>query len=80
MKNVTITVDEQTAEWARAHAAENGMSLARYVGEMLRREMSRARTYEQSMQAWFAQKPFLDIGAEGRLPTREEIHERGRLR
>lgn len=80
LKNVTITLDEQTAEWARLHAAERGISLSRYVGEVLMREMPKARTYEQAMQAFLAQKPFLSIGPDEKLPTREEIHERGRIR
>ena len=36
----TVTLDDQTAEWARAHAAERGMSLSRYIGEVLRQQLS----------------------------------------
>lgn len=80
LKNITITLDEQTADWARLHAAERGISLSRYVGEVLMREMPKARTYERAMQAFLAQKPFLSIGPDEKLPTREEIHERGHIR
>jgi hypothetical protein len=36
MKNVTITLDEKVARWARIRAAEEETSLSRLVGEMLR--------------------------------------------
>jgi hypothetical protein len=35
MKNVTISMDEETAAWARVEAAKQGKSLSRYVGELL---------------------------------------------
>jgi hypothetical protein len=35
MKNITITLDEETAAWARVYAAQRNMSLSRYVGEVL---------------------------------------------
>jgi len=34
MKNVTITLDEETAAWARVHAAKQNMSVSRMIGEM----------------------------------------------
>ena len=34
MKNVTITLDEETAAWARVYAAKNNVSLSRYLGEL----------------------------------------------
>ena len=36
MKNVTITLDQETARKARVKAAERKMSLSRYIGEVLR--------------------------------------------
>jgi hypothetical protein len=80
MKSITITLDEQTAEWARQHAAERRMSLSRYLGEILMREMPRARSYEQARQAFLGQKPYLRIGPDEKLPTREEVHDRSRVR
>jgi hypothetical protein len=34
MKNITITLDEKTAAWARKHAAERDMSLSRMTVEV----------------------------------------------
>jgi plasmid stability protein len=40
MKNITITLDEKTAAWVRVHAAKQGKSASRLLGELLRRHMS----------------------------------------
>jgi hypothetical protein len=43
MKNVTITLDEKTAAWARQHAARRNISLSRFVGELLHEKMGESR-------------------------------------
>src|SRR5882762_7765411 len=35
MKNITVTLDEETAAWARTYAAQQNKSLSRYLGELL---------------------------------------------
>jgi hypothetical protein len=37
MKNVTITLEEDVAQWARIWAAKNSSSVSRVVGEMLKK-------------------------------------------
>jgi hypothetical protein len=39
MKNVTITLDEEVARWARICVAKQDTSLSRLVGELLREKM-----------------------------------------
>lgn len=80
MKNITVTLDEQTAEWARAHAAEQGISLSRYVGEVLRRSMDKAIAYEKAMNSFLSREPVALTNPGDKLPTREEIYDRGMLR
>ena len=80
MKNVTITLDEETAKWARVHAAEKNVSLSRFVGELLRERMRQSREYEEAMRSWFAAKPFALDGPPERYPTREELYDRPVLR
>jgi len=81
MKNITITLDEHTAEWARAHAAEQGKSLSQYVGEILRRDMPRAQAYERAMNSFLARDRSQSLTRPGeKLPIREEIYDRGMLR
>jgi hypothetical protein len=80
MKNVTVTLDDQTAEWARAHAAERGMSLSRYIGEVLRQQLPRAQAYERAMNQWLSRQPYLLREPDEKLPTRAEIYDRPVLR
>jgi hypothetical protein len=77
MKNITITLDEQAAAWARIQAAERNMSLSRFVGELLRTRMRHSREYEQAMRAALAEKP---LQLEGSYLTRDALYERPRLR
>ena len=77
MKNITITLDEQAAAWARVQAAERNMSLSRFVGELLRNRMRHSREYEQAMRGALAEKP---IALEGPYLKRDELYDRTRLR
>jgi hypothetical protein len=81
MKNVTITLDEETAAWARIHAAQRDMSLSRFVGELLRQQMRESREYEAAMRRYLARGPFEALtGPAERYPARDEIHDRPVLR
>ena len=77
MKNVTITLDDQTAAKARVHAAEQNMSLSRYIGEVLRRELRHESEYEAAYRAWRARKPFPLTGSAQRYPKRGDLYDRG---
>jgi hypothetical protein len=76
MKNVTITLDEETARLARIRAAERDMSLSGFVGEVLRRELRHADDYEAAYRAWRARKPFPLKGAPQSYPKREDLYGR----
>jgi hypothetical protein len=76
MKNVTITVDEEVARWARIRAAEENTSVSRLVGEMLREKMLREKAYETSMHRFLARNPVKLRAPGDRYPGREELHER----
>jgi len=80
MKKVTITLDEETARLARIRAAERDMSLSRFIGEALRRELRHADDYEAAYRAWRARKPFPLKGAPQPYPKREELYDRPVLR
>jgi hypothetical protein len=80
MKNVTITLDERTAAWLRVHAAEQGMSVSRFVGETLRAQMRKDREYEEAMRRWLAMKPVMIRSSDDPYPSREELYDRRRLR
>jgi hypothetical protein len=77
MKNVTITLDRETAAWARVHAAEKNLSLSRFVGELLRARMRQAREYDEAMRASLAEKP---MKLKGPVLKREDLYDRSGLR
>ncbi|HEY5634408.1 MAG TPA: CopG family transcriptional regulator [Burkholderiaceae bacterium] len=80
MKNVTITLDEETAAWVRVHAARHETSVSRIVGEMLREKMQDARAYDSAMRRFLA-RPARPLSAPGQpLPARDDVHDRAGLR
>jgi hypothetical protein len=80
MKNITITLDEQTAARARRQAARIGVSLSRYVGQVLEKSLRESRDYERAMRRFFARHSRIDYKSESPYPKREELYDRGRLR
>jgi hypothetical protein len=80
MKNVTITLDEKAAAWARQHAALNNMSLSRFVGELLEKTMRDSREYERAMREYLARSPVRLKAARTRYPSRGTLYDRGRIR
>jgi hypothetical protein len=78
LKNVTITVEEETLRWARHQAAEKGTSVSKYVGQMLEHQRAgRPQSYWKSYEEWKKIKPIPGVDASKRM-SREEVHERGR--
>ena len=75
MKNVTITLDEKTAAWARIYAAERGKSVSRLLGEILQRHMREGHDYNEAMRRFQSIKPFDFEWMGGSRPTREELHD-----
>jgi hypothetical protein len=80
MKNITITLDERTAAWARIYAAECGKSLSRLLGEILQERMREVRDYNDAMRRYLAKKPVEFQWVDGTRPTRDELHDRASLR
>ena len=80
MKNITITLDEDTARWARIEAARQDMSVSRLVRNLLQENMRRNQTYEVAMQRYLSM-PARNLNEAGTpYPSREEIHDRAGLR
>jgi hypothetical protein len=80
MKNVTITLDEEVARWARIMAAEQNTSVSRLVGEMLREKMIEEQNYQIAMQQYLSHPPTVLKIAGEKLPVREALYERKSLR
>ena len=80
MKNVTITLDPETTIWLRRESAERGVSVSRFVGDLLRQQMQRDRRYELAMKRYFSLEPQPLRQTGERYPNREQLHDRARLR
>ena len=78
MRNVTITLDEETAKWARVWAAHNDTSVSKMVGAMLREKMRREDAYWKAYEEWKAIRHIKWPISRGKpYPKREEIYTRG---
>jgi hypothetical protein len=75
LKNVTITLDEDVARWARIWAARRETSVSRLLGGVLREKMLQEEGYEAAMQQYLAVHP-RELKTAGRHPTRIEMHDR----
>ena len=80
MKNITITLPEETARWLRIKAAENERSVSKWLAELLEGMQRREDEYEVAMKRYLAIKPRKMEWVDGRKPTREELHDRATFR
>jgi hypothetical protein len=76
MKNVTITLSEEVARWARIRAAELNTSVSRLVGLMLREKMLDDEKYDQASREYLSQKPLKLRKPGARYPKRGELYGR----
>lgn len=76
MKNITITLKEDVARWAKVHAAKLDKSLSRLVGEMLERKMLEENQYQSAMERYLSQSPCRLKKPGAAYPKREDLHER----
>jgi hypothetical protein len=79
VKNLTITVDEKVARWARVWAAERGTSVSRLVGQLLEQQMKHEKGYAAAMRQALARQP-VPLKSKGAYPKREELYDRPVLR
>lgn len=79
MKNVTVTLDEETARWARIEAARREMSVSSFIRQLLRERMGGQVAYAGAKGRYLS-RAASDISGGRGYPTREELHERAGLR
>ena len=80
MKNITISLSEDVARWARVWAAEHETSVSRIVGGLLRERMDDERSYDGNMRAFLNRKPRMLKDSQATYPNRDSLHERHALR
>lgn len=80
MRNVTVTLDDETAQWARMWAARHNTSVFKLLGEVLAEHMHRETGYEAAKNR-FLGKPFRRLKDDGTdYPDRQSLHDRDSLR
>lgn len=76
LKNVTITLSQEAALWARKKAAEQNTSVSKLVGKMLEDQMRLSDEYWRAYDKWRNLGPIDGADASKRM-GREDAHERG---
>jgi hypothetical protein len=76
MRNVTVSLDEAVADWARVWAAKHNTSVSRMLGELLESRMAEEDAYATAMSRYLAGKPMALKDAASRYPSREDVHDR----
>jgi hypothetical protein len=80
MKKVTVTLDEETALWARAEAVRRDVSLSSLVRELLRDHMGGQLAYDGAKDRYLSRHALNLTKRGSTYPGREELHDRTGLR
>jgi hypothetical protein len=69
VRNVTVSMDEPTAEWARVQASKSGQSLSRWLGDRLRRDrdLEDRRAAAAATIDAILDGPLLSLSEDGRI-------------
>jgi hypothetical protein len=78
MKNVTVTMEDTVADWARMEAARRNTSVSRLIGEMLADKMRHDDAYERAMREALEWRSWGK--ADGPFLSRDEMYDRSRPR
>src|SRR5690348_14570029 len=74
LKNVTITLSEEAALWARRQAAEHNTSVSKFVGGLIEQKMRQTDDYWKAYEQFKKIKPIPGFDASKR-GKREDIYE-----
>ncbi len=74
LRNITVTLPEEVAHWARKKAADENTSVSRLIGKMLEAQMLRSDDYSDAYRRW-KELPAMDLDAANRV-SREDAHAR----
>jgi len=77
VRNVTITLDDETARWARIEAAKRDTSVSRLVGSLLRQHMQGRDAYDQARLSYSGRSARLLSAPGAAYPSRDDVHARG---
>lgn len=75
MRNITISMDEDVAKWARVYAAEHDISVSRMLGEMLKEKMQKQNSYENAREKFLSKKPVVINEGSQPYPKRDDLYD-----
>ena len=79
-RNITLTLDEETLREARVLAAQRGLSVSAFLRVELAGLVERQRGYVKARESAVNRlRRGYSLGG-GKLASREELHDRGKLR
>ena len=76
MRNVTVSLPEDTVRWLRVEAAKADHSVSGWLADLLDKMRLQDDEYEAAMKRCLAIEPRKFQWVDGRKPTREELHDR----
>lgn len=80
MRNVTISLDDDTAAWARKYAAERDTSVSGLVADLIAEKRKSNDAYEAAKRQFFS-RPLLPLSGPWKpYPKRDELYDRSVLR
>lgn len=77
MKNITITLREDVADWLRVEAAKADLSMSAFVSRLLEDRMGRGKDQLATLEHFLGGAGFPGIAAD--LPKRDELYDRPAL-
>lgn len=75
MRNVTIALPDDVAQWARVWAAEHDTSVSSFIAAMLTEAREQETRYESSAERFALREPSTLSGGKG-LPGRDSLYDR----
>jgi hypothetical protein len=79
-RNITLTLDEETLREARVLAAERGLSVSAFLRRELSGLVERQRGYNRARDTAVRRLRRGQSLGGGKLPSRDELHDRAKLR
>ncbi|TXH66140.1 MAG: hypothetical protein E6Q85_10875 [Thiothrix sp.] len=76
MKNITIALDEELAQWVRIAAAKKNTSISQLLASFLRKQMQDEDGYQAAMQQFLTRTPKALKASQDKYPSRESLYER----
>jgi hypothetical protein len=75
MRNVTITLEENIAKWAKVWVVKHDSSLSRMLGNELKIKMKLDLDYDRAKESFLSKKPQLLSSPGDKYPSRDSLYD-----